>query len=628
MGKVHTINETLVSNLALLAAGSCCVASGVGITAFGIFAAPALGIGGWGLKKWSDRLKDKDPNNEKAIRKIQDRINESLTGDARFADIAPETLGRVDIELTEAVAKYWPAPKMIVDLTKETGGFPAAIAAHILDEINGSAFASGLFEEGAVRTYAEAVIMTALEAGLEDKAYFETLKPHVMMKNLDLTGQIQRDVESFVGKLDSLQYFLGETLERVEGKVDVMDAKVDEILLAVRGNNTFTREEDRTARETIAEMLSSERQASMDAVKELMAEPPNPQAATNRLRQAIAEQDDAEEEARRNKLVLLKEVATINYFSNGAEAVLAYQEVVNIDPNDADTWNQLGTLNCRLGNLNDAVSAFEELESIGMRLNGKGFRAVAYGNLGNVAKTRGDWDGAVIYYEKSLALNKELGDIEGIARNYGNLGNVTRSRGDLDGAVTYHEKSLALNEELGCKEGMGNAYGNLGIVAEIHEDLDGAVIYYKKSLALNEELGSKGGMAHNYGNLGNVARRREDLDRAVAYYEKSLALNEELSHKEGMARNYGNLGTVAMGREDLDCAVTYHEKSLALNEELGRKEGMARNYGNLGSVAAMLEDLDGAITYWNKALSLFTEIGAARHMAIVKGWINNLKRDS
>ena len=49
-----------------------------------------------------------------------------------------------------------------------------------------------------------------------------------------------------------------------------------------------------------------------------------------------------------------------------------------------------------------------------------------------------------------------------MAADYGNLGNVAQTRGDLEMAEGFHTQALKLEQELGRKEGMANQYGNLG----------------------------------------------------------------------------------------------------------------------------------------------------------------------
>lgn len=548
MGSPREINETLVANLALLAGGTCCLLGGpAAVNVFGVLAAPAVGIGSWGLAKWFKRFQNKNPESHKAIRRIQDRVNAALTGDAAFADAEPEDLNEADNQLSKLAAQFWPAPKQIAALAAEMDDFPDAIARYVMDEINGSAFATGLFEKPPILAYAKRVLTLSLEAALTDRNYFETLEPQLFMKQLSLTGQIGRDVAKFTEDLATAQNVIGDALTRIEGKLDNANEKLDRLLDQLVPKTGASEEETENIKHTIAEMLLSDRQASMDAVAELMADPAQPAVATNRLKQAIAEQSDTRKEATRNEIALLEEIVAINYFTNGPEAVLALEKIIALSPDDANSWNRLGILQRRLGNLDAAITAYESVLRLAKTTSDKMLEAVAYGNLGNVAQTRGD----------------------------------------LDGAVRYYQQALVLNEELGCKEGMANNYSGLGIVARVRGDLDGAVRYYEQSLAIETELGRKEGMASGYGNLGNVALTRGDLDSAVRYYEQSLALNQGLSRKEGMAIQHANLGLLEVTRGNLRLAREHWETALDLFTQVGAAPQIA-------SVSGLLKALDEA----------------------------------
>ncbi len=153
--------------------------------------------------------------------------------------------------------------------------------------------------------------------------------------------------------------------------------------------------------------------------------------------------------------------------------------------------NSYGLLLQRIGMLENAEERFLQVVEIGKETGDDSFVAIAYGNLGNVYKTRGDLDRAEEMYEKSIAINEELGWKEGMVSQYGNLGVVYRIRGDLDRAEEMCEKSLAINKELGWKEGMASNYGNLGILYKTRGDLDRAEEMCEKSLELFTSIGSK-----------------------------------------------------------------------------------------------------------------------------------------
>ncbi|MCX7108586.1 MAG: tetratricopeptide repeat protein [Proteobacteria bacterium] len=223
-----------------------------------------------------------------------------------------------------------------------------------------------------------------------------------------------------------------------------------------------------------------------------------------------------------------RNLGALAYLDNTQEALQAYRRATQLDPGNADGWNQLGHLLSRVGDLDAAIAAYNTVLALGEKRNDRQEIAAAYGNLGIVYKTRGDLDKAIEFYQKALKLNEDLGSKEGMAANYGNLGNVYQTRGELDKAIEFHQKALKLNEDLGSKEGMAAAYGNLGVVYKTRGDLDKAIEFHQKALKLDEELGRKEGMANQYGNLGNVYKLKGNKTEAKRYYRMSIKLFKSL----------------------------------------------------------------------------------------------------
>jgi len=104
-----------------------------------------------------------------------------------------------------------------------------------------------------------------------------------------------------------------------------------------------------------------------------------------------------------------RHLGALVFWGDTQKALAAYRRATELDPRSADGWNQLGSLLVRVGQLDDAEKAYREVEFLGSAANDKGLLAVAYGNLGNVYRIRGELDQAEAMYGKSLALFQELG---------------------------------------------------------------------------------------------------------------------------------------------------------------------------------------------------------------------------
>ena len=182
-------------------------------------------------------------------------------------------------------------------------------------------------------------------------------------------------------------------------------------------------------------------------------------------------------------------IGALAFLHDTEKSIRAYYKATELDPANADGWNQLGRLQFRKGLLDAAMASFERVLSLGNQIDNLEIIAMATGNLGIIFKTRGELDEAEAMCRKSLGLNKELGRKEGMANQYGNLGNIFRTRGDLDEAEAMYRKSLGLDEELGRKEGMANTFGNLGNIFMTRGDLDEARLHWQQAIDLYKEVG-------------------------------------------------------------------------------------------------------------------------------------------
>lgn len=171
------------------------------------------------------------------------------------------------------------------------------------------------------------------------------------------------------------------------------------------------------------------------------------EAALDRL---IAERAAARDKVARDEAALWRQKGALAFLHDTPSALAAYRRASELDPDDADGWNQLGALYLRTGDLDDAITAWERVLALGNRSADQGTIAAATGNLGIVYFTRGDLDRAEEMYRKSLAIEEALGRKEGMANQYGNLGLLDEARGNIPAACAQWVKSRDLFRQLGA----------------------------------------------------------------------------------------------------------------------------------------------------------------------------------
>ena len=296
-----------------------------------------------------------------------------------------------------------------------------------------------------------------------------------------------------------------------------------------------------------------------------------------------------------------------------------------------DMFHYAGILTIKLGEKHQTQSRFleaktlyENAANIMETIRHRREESVAYGNLGNVFHSLGEYQKAKEYHEKALAIRIQIGDRKGEGTCYGNLGVVFRSLGEYQQAKEYHEKALAIAIEIGDREGEGTSYGNLGTVFCSLSEYQQAKKYYEKALAISIEIRDRKKEGTSYGNLGNVLRSLSEYQQAKEHYKKALAIRIQIGDRKGEGTCYGNLGVVSCLLGKYREATEYGEKSLAITIEIGDRKGEGRSYGNLGVVFFSLGEYQKAKEHHEKALAIAIEIGDRKEEGTSYGNLGNV----
>ena len=150
------------------------------------------------------------------------------------------------------------------------------------------------------------------------------------------------------------------------------------------------------------------------------------------------------------------------YFFGGDynQAIEYYQKVLQLNPNLAEAYYNLGLAYGSLGQYQKAIEYFQKSIQLDPNL------AEAYYFLGNAYVRLGQYQQAIEYYQKSLQLNPND------ASAYNNLGLAYRKIGQYQKAIEYCQKALQLDPNFAkAYYNLGVAYLNLGQYQKAKENL-------------------------------------------------------------------------------------------------------------------------------------------------------------
>jgi tetratricopeptide (TPR) repeat protein len=259
----------------------------------------------------------------------------------------------------------------------------------------------------------------------------------------------------------------------------------------------------------------------------------------------------------------------------GAEA--AFRIALDLRPNDAAAWHNLGVVLARQGNLPEAIAKFET--ALGYNPES----ADTHRNLALALRRQG----RAIEVERHLREAVRIDPDQAAARH--ELGCALRIAGKLDEAVVHLREAVRLaGENVDAQHELGLALAETGQPAQ-------ARACYETALKLRPDFPEA---------LSNLGILLEDLgahDQAEARYRDSLKLHPRSPD------TLNNLGvTLAAQRRHAEAAECYRQ-SLQLKPE----SPLALN--NLGNALRTLGDVDEAMTCLRQAICLRPDYAEAHN---------------
>ena len=127
--------------------------------------------------------------------------------------------------------------------------------------------------------------------------------------------------------------------------------------------------------------------------------------------------------------------AVIERLGRHEEAILNYQKVASLSPDDIMVYDKLGSLLISQGRPKEALENFKKIISI------KPDNSAAYNNIGVSYQALGQIDKSVEFFKKAIAINSE--HLEGL----NNLGNILKELGRFDESNLYFQKAVEINPD-------------------------------------------------------------------------------------------------------------------------------------------------------------------------------------
>jgi Tfp pilus assembly protein PilF len=197
----------------------------------------------------------------------------------------------------------------------------------------------------------------------------------------------------------------------------------------------------------------------------------------------------------------LEQATALHRAGNLAQAKAAYEDILRVDPRQADALHLLAVVAGQTGDFAPAVELFGQ--AIALEPGNAAFHC----NLGNAQKELGQAQAAMASYDRALALKPDY------AEAWSNRGNALLGLQQFEAAIASYERAIAIKPEL------AEAHANRGFALQELNRLEAAVAAYDTAIALRPNY------VPAFTGRGYARQRMLQLDAAIADYERAIAID-------------------------------------------------------------------------------------------------------
>jgi len=219
------------------------------------------------------------------------------------------------------------------------------------------------------------------------------------------------------------------------------------------------------------------------------------------------------------------------------EAIQAYDEAIEIDPQYVGAWINKGSALYSQGKYDEAVQAFDEAIEINPQ-----FAEVWY-NKGSALHAQGKYDDAIKAFDETIRLNPDY------AEAWYRKGTVLHLQEKYDEAIQANDEAIRLNPDY------AEAWNNKGDALIVQSKYDEAIKAYDEAIRLNHDY------AEAWNSKGTILYLQDKYDEAIKAYDEAIRLDPN----HAFAWNYKGNALKALGRD------TEANAAFAKAKELGYK---------------------------------------------------------
>lgn len=293
----------------------------------------------------------------------------------------------------------------------------------------------------------------------------------------------------------------------------------------------------------------------------------------------------------------------------------------------AGSLMNLGSVNIKLGNKEQAIANLEEAQQMFEALKDSLGLAMCLGNIADYYARNSRLVHALAYTQKAMQISKQINDSVGIAIYMEKLANNYTMTGPVDSAFYYYSESLELFKSLNMVEARAIGLSNLGLLFSEYELYELGWQCYEEALQISIELGAVPDQARLHCYMGRSLLARQQWGASKEHFNNSLRLLDSIGLFPGQIQAWNGIAAVLKEQGKYKEALEYYQHVLSLKAQEPNLNSIARTHSETGELFHLLQMEDSAAFHFEAALTLSREMNLLRSEHIVVKQLVEYYRD-
>ncbi len=232
-------------------------------------------------------------------------------------------------------------------------------------------------------------------------------------------------------------------------------------------------------------------------------------------------------------------------------------------------YNLVGIYSFDRGRIGYAKKSWERCLEISKKIGDDELIAIAYNNMGEVFRVRGEYRNAIEHYKHAYEHSKRGNDYRGMSINLLNMGDMARESGELDDAERYLREAVELYKNHEDKEIESSTLGYLAVILADRGKYDEAMKLANEAVELSKEVKNKSTIGESLLNLGYVYEKSGDYRKAMRTYNDARSIFVKINHRVFLSECELAIGRVLLESNMKEAARFHLEEAKKVAESIG-----------------------------------------------------------